>query len=246
MTFKSLHTQEIPLLICNIWDAKSAQMAEELGFQSVGTSSAAIATILGYNDGEEMNFEELLFIVKRIMASTDLPVTVDMEAGYSRDPYTIVEHINKLANAGVVGINIEDSILGEERTLIDVDEFATMLRHITSNTDIFINVRTDTFLLGIEGALEKTLQRCRLYGQVGVHGIFIPCITTPRDIQAVTQATSLPVNVMCMPDLPDFQTLTKLGVKRISMGNFLFDAMYNHHSALLKTILQDQSFKAVF
>lgn len=54
MEFKNLHNQDNPLLICNVWDAKSAQIAERLGFQAIGTSSAAIAAMLGYEDGENM------------------------------------------------------------------------------------------------------------------------------------------------------------------------------------------------
>lgn len=246
MTFTSLHTQDTPLVICNVWDAKSTLVAEDLGFLAVGTSSAAIASTLGYNDGEEMSFDELLFIVKRIVASTSLPVTVDIEAGYSHDQYVITDHINKLADIGVAGINVEDSLVKGERALQDADKFASRLQHITSNTDIFINVRTDTFLLGIENALEITLHRTNLYERAGADGIFVPCITAPNDIQAVAQATSLPLNVMCMPDLPNFETLTGLGVKRVSMGNFLFDVMYSHHNAVLKAIQEDQSFKAVF
>lgn len=119
MTFTSLHTQSTPLLICNVWDAKSAQVAEELGFQTLGTSSAAIASLLGYQDGEDVGVDELMFIVKRIVASTCLPVTVDIEAGYSHDPHVIVEHINKLVDVGVIGLNIEDTIVGTKRLLKD-------------------------------------------------------------------------------------------------------------------------------
>ena len=62
MTFKELHQQETPLLICNVWDVASAKTAEKLGFKAIGTSSAAIATLLGYDDGENMSFEELYYV----------------------------------------------------------------------------------------------------------------------------------------------------------------------------------------
>ncbi len=85
MVFKKLHNQNYPLLICNVWDVASAKIAEKLSFQAIGISSAAIATLLGYKDGENMSFSELSYLVKRIIAKTKLPLTVDLESGYSRE-----------------------------------------------------------------------------------------------------------------------------------------------------------------
>ena len=84
-TFEKLHRQTLPLLIGNVWDVPSAKIAELVGFQAIGTSSAAIAKMLGYEDGEEMTFSELSYIVERINANTQLPLSVDLEVGYSRD-----------------------------------------------------------------------------------------------------------------------------------------------------------------
>jgi len=251
MSFKKLHKQNNPLVICNVWDVASVKSAEKLNFQAIGTSSAAIATMLGYEDGEQMSFSELIYIVKRIMRNTELPVTVDIETGYSNDPKEIASHIKILSDLGVVGINIEDSNVLNERTLINADDFAKKLSEIKKelakeNVSIFINVRTDTFLLGIENTLEECVERIKLYESVGADGIFVPCIEKEEDIIAVIKSTELPVNVMCMPNLPDFDMLSKLGVKRISMGNFMFDKINNHFESTLNSVLQTQSFKPIF
>ena len=173
-----------------------------------------------------MTFDELLYIVKRIVACSNLPLTVDIEAGYSRDPLKTAKNIKILAEIGVVGINIEDSIVNEERTLVDANSFAEYLSAIKrqlvkDQVEIFINVRTDTFLLGEKAALDETQKRASLYEFAGADGLFVPCITQSDDIQAVVSSTKLPINVMCMPNLPDFESLKALGAKRISMGNFL-------------------------
>lgn len=44
--FKDLHSQNKPLLLCNVWDAASAKAAQKLNFQAIGTSSAAIAWMM--------------------------------------------------------------------------------------------------------------------------------------------------------------------------------------------------------
>jgi 2-methylisocitrate lyase-like PEP mutase family enzyme len=251
MSFKKLHEQNNPLVICNVWDVASVKSAEKLNFQAIGTSSAAIATMLGYEDGEQMSFSELTYIVKRIIRNTELPVTVDIETGYSSDPKEIASHIKTLSDLGVVGINIEDSNVLNERTLINADDFAKKLSEIKKelakeNVSIFINVRTDTFLLGIENTLEECVKRIKLYESVGADGVFVPCIEKEEDIIAVVKSTALPVNVMCMPNLPDFNMLSKLGVKRISMGNFMFNEISNHLESTLNSVLQTQSFKPIF
>lgn len=251
MKFIDMHHQNHPLLLANVWDVPSAKIAEELGFQAIGTSSSAIATLLGYSDGEEISFSEVLYMIKRISACTDLPLSVDLEAGYSRDPLKIVDHIKTLADIGIVGINIEDSCMDEDRTLVDAEKFATLLNTVVrtlenQDIDIFINVRTDTFLLNVSDKLEETKRRIALYESAGVHGIFIPCIEDIRDIQAVTQCSQLPINVMCMPNLPNFEVLSDLGVARISMGNFIFEDMYRYFKTKTTKIQTQASFKSIF
>lgn len=251
MTFNELHQQDEPLIICNVWDAASAKVAEKLGFQAIGTSSAAIASLLGYEDGESMSFEELSYLVKRIVANTSLPLTVDLESGYSRDPSEVVRHINILSEAGVVGVNIEDSIVDGERKLINSNDFATLISSIKKklkedNQDIFLNVRIDTFLMGVSSSLMETEKRVKLYTDAGADGIFVPCIEKENDIKILVEKSTLPINVMCMPNLPNFKKLKELGVKRISMGNFLFDNIVNNLKFNLNSIMSNQSFETIF
>ncbi|MDP2562802.1 isocitrate lyase/phosphoenolpyruvate mutase family protein [Psychrobium sp. 1_MG-2023] len=249
--FNVLHYQTAPLVICNVWDVASAIMAEKSGFEAIGTSSAAIAGMLGYADGEEISFDELLFIVKRIASCSNLPLTVDIEAGYSDNPIKTAGYIKQLANVGVVGINIEDSKVDGMRQLVDENQFADYLSAIKTqlnkdNVDMFINVRTDTFILAVDDVVEATNLRIKVYEAAGADGIFVPCITQPEHISALVRATSLPINVMCMPQLPDFELLTSLGVKRISMGSFAFDKLQDELEGVLSNIKHTGSFATLF
>lgn len=251
MNFKNLHQQVSPLLICNVWDVTSAKIAEQLNFKAIGTSSAAIAAMLGYRDGEEMDFSELEYIVKRIKNNTSIPLSVDLESGYGDNPSEIMSNIKRLISLGVVGINLEDSIIGKKRTLLPAGQFSKIISEIKNqctkeNINIFLNVRTDSFLLNQASPLSETKKRSKCYENAGADGIFIPGITQENDIKNVVQDTHLPINVMCMPDLPDFEVLTSLGVKRISMGNFLFDYMYNGVEMTINTILKQKSFTPIF
>lgn len=77
MNFNQLHHQEKPLLLANVWDVPSAKTAEVRGFDAIGTSSAGMAALLGYEDGELMPFDALLLMVERTAQSTPLPLSVD-------------------------------------------------------------------------------------------------------------------------------------------------------------------------
>ncbi|MFD2582000.1 isocitrate lyase/phosphoenolpyruvate mutase family protein [Pedobacter vanadiisoli] len=250
-TFKHLHKNSSPLLIGNVWDVKSAETFQSAGFRAIGISSQAISNALGYPDGENLPFEDLLRITQRITEVVDLPLTVDMEAGYSRNLDGILKNIEKLHDYGAIGINLEDTIPGEKRSLTPAASFAETVAAVAEHIrrkrlGIFLNIRTDGFLLGLPHALEETLKRVKLYEEAGADGIFVPCITKLDDIKTVIQSTSLPINVMCMPDLPGFKELELLGVKRISMGGFLFNKVYDYAGVLARKILAEQEFSSIF
>ena len=249
--FKQLHYNKEALLLPNAWDAKSAKTFQESGFEAVATSSVAVANALGYEDGEELPFHELLFVVRRICHSTKLLVSVDIEGGYSRNPSQICSHIDQLCQLGVVGINIEDSIAEGLRSISDASAFSKILEQIKSfcmnrKLDVFLNVRTDTYLLNIQNRFEDTLERIEIYENSGGDGIFIPCLTNLEEMSLFCQKTALPINVMCMPDLPSFSELSRTGIKRISMGPFVFQFLSRQQSMVTSRILEERSFKSLF
>jgi 2-methylisocitrate lyase-like PEP mutase family enzyme len=249
-TFLKLHQGPTPLLLANIWDVHSAKLFEASGYKAIGTSSQAVATSLGYEDGEKLPFDSLLQLAKRVVQSVSIPFMVDIEGGYSRSVNGIIENIKKLHDAGVAGINLEDTVAGTSRTLQAAGEFQKILSavadHISRNNwKLFVNVRTDAFLLGMPAALSETLTRISIYKDSGAEGIFVPCITNKEDISAVVRSTDLPINVMCMPGLPDFDALASLGVKRISMGPFFFNKVYNSIGTISKAINSQGNFSSI-
>ncbi|SDF11454.1 isocitrate lyase/PEP mutase family protein [Epilithonimonas hungarica] len=250
--FKNLHQNEQPLLIGNVWNVQSAKVYENLDYKAVATSSSAVAHSLGYEDGEQISFEEYFYIIERIIKSVSIPLSVDLESGYGNDVEKIVDNISRLSEIGVVGINLEDSfIINGTRQLLDKETFYKKLKAIIDGLndkgiEIFINIRTDTFLLGLENALNETLERIKMFEELGVDGVFVPCITSEKDIEAVTKSTKLPINVMCMKDLPNFETLQKLDIKRISSGNFLNDYIYENLKEISQDIISKQDFSPVF
>lgn len=222
---KSLHHQSTPLLIANTWDAISSKAAEKAGFQVIGTSSHAIANMLGYEDGEVIPFEEMFFIVKKIVKATSLLISVDFESGYSDDPQEVAKNVEKLVDAGILGINLEDGLTkGKDRTLGDSSILADKIKAIKSHLkskgkDIYINARIDTYTTKPTPALDETLKRIKTYEEAGADGFFVPLINEDNDIKDVLQATQLPLNVFMKDGLKSYDEFAALGVHRVSYGN---------------------------
>ena len=250
--FKALHHDKNLFILPNAWDAKSALLFQENKFQAVATSSAAVAAALGYEDGEQMPFADYVFVIKRILASVKIPLTVDMEMGYGKTKEEILKNLRTLIELDVAGINIEDStILDSKRSLKDAKEFATTIEFIKSKLtseklSLFINIRCDTYLLGVSDKQKETTKRLKIYGSTGADAVFLPCISDENDIAEAVNNSKLPINVMCIPGLPGFDTLNKLGVKRVSMGPFLFNSVYKEVSELSQKIVDNKNFSPLF
>jgi 2-methylisocitrate lyase-like PEP mutase family enzyme len=250
--FKNLHHGKNLFVLPNAWDAKSALIFQEKEFAAIGTSSAAVSASMGYEDGEGMPFEDYLFVLRKILNAVTVPVTVDMEMGYGKNSTEITENIQKLIELGVVGINIEDSsITNANRTLKDGNEFAKTIEHIKSqltakNLSIFINIRCDTYLLNIKDKQKETTDRLKKYQSTGADGIFLPCISDENDIAEAVSYSKLPLNVMCYPGLPGFDKLNELGIKRVSMGPFMFNTVYKKAGELCQHIIDKKNFAPIF
>lgn len=223
--FKELHVAGKPLMIANVWDVVSTKAAEKAGLKVVGTSSHPIADTLGYKDGEEIPFDEVFYIIERIVKSTDLLVSSDIEAGYSDNPEEVANNVSRLVSIGVVGINLEDGLTGgEDRTLGEISVLVNKIRATKAKLeslgkDIYINARIDTYTTKHPDALEETLKRIQAYEEAGADGFFIPLLNDDEDIKKVLEATKLPVNVFLKDGLKSYDEFAKSGIHRTSSGN---------------------------
>lgn len=241
--FFQLHHQEKAFIIANAWNVKSAQIIENNGYDAIATSSGAIAESLGYADGEKIPFNELLYLVQRITSCTNIPISVDLERGYTNDLSELNDNILKLIEVGVVGINLEDA-QGEDIYLKKLNSIKNYLTK--NNLDLFINARTDVFLQKLEAPLATTLKRAKLYADAGANGLFVTGVQDIEIIKEITSSTRLPVNVVAVPKLSSIEALASSGVKRISMAVFLYKATYNQLEKLVRDVKTEQSLAPLY
>jgi 2-methylisocitrate lyase-like PEP mutase family enzyme len=225
--FKSLHVKGNPVILFNIWDAGSAKAIEEAGAKAIATGSWSVAAAHGYEDREEIPLDMVITNLERIVASVNVPVTLDFEGGYAKLPAELRENVTKVIEAGGVGINFEDQLVGEEG-LYPIKEQSSRIKGVHSATirtgiPIFINARTDIFLKADplqhnEAHLKEAIERAKAYADVGASGFFAPGLRNPKYIEQLCEHSPLPVNILVMPDVPSSKQLAELGVARISYG----------------------------
>lgn len=225
--FKNLHIKGNPIILFNIWDAGSALALQEIGAKAVATGSWSVAAAHGYEDREEIPLEMVIKNTERIVANVNVPVTIDFEGGYAKLPAELRENVTKVIEAGAVGINFEDQIVGEEG-LYSIEEQRSRIIGVHSASKrtgipVFINARTDIFLKADpaqhnEDHLREAIERAKAYADAGASGFFAPGLRNEKFIEKLCEHSPLPVNILVMPDVPPSKKLAELGVARISYG----------------------------
>lgn len=224
--FARLHVPGSPLVLFNVWDAGSAQAVAKAGAKAIATGSASVAAANGFGDGEELPLEFALTNAARITASVELPVTVDFEGGYAREPQAVERNLARLAQSGAVGCNFEDQVVGTDQ-LYSIDDQAERIAAARrgAGADFFINARTDIFLKAPiethdEAIVDHALERARAYADAGASGFFVPLLADLKLLERVCSKSPLPVNFMAFPNCPSRDDVAAAGVARISHGPF--------------------------
>lgn len=243
--FAKLHRNSVPLTLPNIWDAGSAVLFQAAGARALATSSAALAWSLGYADGGALPRAGLLGAIRRIARVARVPLSVDIEDGYSDDPAEVSKLVAAIAEAGVVGINIEDGA-GTARLLCDK---LIAVRKALGDRPLFINARTDVYLRGLasgEEAVALTLDRLRAYHSAGADGAFVPGLTSIDEAAQVAAGMPMPLNLMALPGMVGVAALFAAGVRRFSAGPALFQAAYGRAFELARRISEGGEVEGLF
>lgn len=225
--FDALHRSGVTLALPNAWDAASACVFESVGFMAIGTSSAGIAFSRGYPDGARIPLAEMKEAVRRIVAVVNVPVTVDIEAGFGTTSKEVLNTVSEMLDVGAVGINLEDAPRAGFNELRDCDEQANLIESIRAmankvGINLYINARTDVYWLKFgkpETRLNATIARLCAYRKAGATGVFVPGLTDSETISAIVNAVDCPLNILAAPGCTDIAGLTQLGVARLSLGS---------------------------
>ncbi len=220
--FGSLHIPGDPLVLVNIWDAGSAKAVAAAGAKALATGSYGVAGAQGIADGEEFPLGDAIANLEHIVAATELPVSIDLEAGYGDDAGEVCQSVQRAFDAGACGINMEDRMPGEDR-LLAPEIFADRIAAAAS-TGLWVNARCDVFRgqsaeSDGEALVREALERAKIYADMGAGSLFVPFLSDAKCIAAICEGSPLPVNILRSADGPGHAELASLGVARISHGH---------------------------
>jgi len=194
---------ELPdvLLAPGVYDALSALVAEQAGFEALYLSGASIAyTLLGRSDIGLTTVSEVVDTLAHITDRVKVPVIVDADTGFGNALNT-QRTVRDLERAGASMIQLEDQTFPKRcghldgKTVVPVKEMEGKLRAALDarhSLNTLILARTDA--LAIEG-FEAALERAERYLECGVDALFIEAVRTPEqmDIACKRFASRIPL-----------------------------------------------------
>jgi methylisocitrate lyase len=197
-----------------------ARLVEELGFEGVYVSGAALSADLALPDIGLTTLTEVAGRGAQIAAATDLPVLIDADTGFG-EPLNLARTIHALEAAGVAGCHVEDQVNPkrcghlDHKAVVDRD---TMVRRIRAavaarrDPAFVICARTDA--RAMEG-LDAAIERARAYVDAGADMIFPEALVDERELAAFRVAVDVPLlaNMTEFGKSPllDVRTLASLG-----------------------------------
>lgn len=237
-TFAALHIPGEPLVLYNIWDPGSARAVAAAGAKALATGSHPVGNASGFGDGQKVPISYVIENARRIIAATDLPLTVDFEGAYSTDAEEGAANVARLKEAGVIGCNLEDQVIGGE----GLHPLAAQVARISAirravGEAFFINARTDLFLKfeeHDEALVDRAIERGRAFADAGASGFFVPRLADPGQVERVVREVPLPLNVIAFPGAPPRRDWAAAGVARISYGPFPFRRLMDQLQANAK------------
>ena len=225
--FRNKHRGPRLLLLPNAWDAMSARIFAAAGFDAIATTSGGVAWSLGYADGEQAPWDEVVAATARIVRAARVPVTADIEAGYGDTPDAVGRSVAEIIAAGAVGVNLEDGTpRGPIRSPADAADRVRAAREAAkaAGVPIVINGRTDLYLrnIGDEASrFEETVERGRAYLAAGADCVYPIGLRDPATVGRLVKALGAPININVRAGSPSVAELEALGVARASTASQL-------------------------
>ncbi len=252
--FLKYHRDKDILVLLNSWDIGSSKLIEASGYKAIATTSMGVAAALGYPDCQVITLSEVIQITTGIVNAVQVPVSVDIEAGFGNDLNEITDSVKKIIATGIVGVNIEDS-LELNPNLIDEMEFCERISAIRALSDslgfhLVINARTDSFYVSSGSTQEKlseSIKRGNKYREAGADCIFVQPVSDKEIISTLIKEINAPINILANPTIgagvtPTIKELQDLGVARVSLGSGLMKATLS----LIKKVADELSEKGTY
>jgi methylisocitrate lyase len=241
-----------PLQIIGVPNALFAKMAEEVGFQALYLSGASLsANAFAYPDLGLLSLETLLDEAARLVGATTLPLLVDIDNGWDHPLLLEVAQEEFSRLGGVAALQIEDQA-GVKRCghregiqLVSPEEMCERIS-ILKKGSFEVVARTDAFQ---QEGIEKTIQRCHLYGEAGADLFFVEAVPSLEVVHQLKRALKKPLllNLTEFGKTPTFskEEMAKAGVEALLYPLTLSRVLWGEGKRFLEQFQKESSQKFV-
>jgi len=190
---------ECPLQVAGTINAYSALLAERAGFKAIYLSGGGVAAAsFGLPDLGMTNLNDVCEDVRRITATTDLPLLVDADTGFG-NYLGITRCIQELTRAGAAGCHIEDQVQAKRcghrpnKSIVSKAEMVDRIKAaVDARTDHSFVIMARTDALAVEG-LDAAIDRAVACVEAGADMIFPEAITELAHYKAFADAVKVPI-----------------------------------------------------
>lgn len=228
-------------------DVMTAIMIQHAGFKAVGTSSVALGLQLGCPGNQAISKETMVEVVSNICRAVSVPVSIDLESGYSETAAGVEDVTREVIQAGVVAFNLEDSDGVPGGGLMPVEEHCERIRAARRGAEkegvaLFINGRSDPFWntdgKSFEEKTDEAIRRANAYVEAGADGIFVSGAKgIPAEfIARMVKEIRAPFSTMLNTSGSTVNELKALGVRRLTLGGLVARAQAGYVGKALAEI----------
>jgi carboxyvinyl-carboxyphosphonate phosphorylmutase len=229
--FRALLSGDVCVHPGSVYDAISARIAEDLGFETgMFAGSVASMTVLGAPDIVMLTLSEFADQAQRICRAGELPLIVDADHGYG-NALNVMRTVEALEIAGISAMSIEDTELppahgsANTRRLIPVEEgIGKMRAALEARRDPGLVILGRTSAPVITG-VDDTITRVKAYQEAGVDAIFLAGMKTRADLEAIATEIDIPIMLGgSSAELLDREYLATQGVRIALQSHLPFSA----------------------
>ena len=250
---KELRTKPI-LKVGGAFDAMSAKLVENNGFDAIWAGSFAISATHALPDASIMTMTEFLAVASNMVESCKIPVIADCDTGFG-GPSNISHMVKKYETAGIAAISIEDKIFPKQNSLLEngkqelisEKEFVAKIiaaRDTKQNKEFMIIARTEALIAGM--GVNEALKRANAYEDAGADAILIHSKKdTPNEIFEFSDMWNGNIPLIVVPTSYPSVNLDELISHKIRMVIYANQSLRVAHSAMSRVLQEINKTKSL-
>jgi len=244
------------LVMPDAFDAFSAILIEQAGFEAVQCSGKSMAAAAGYADENCLSYSENLEVTRKIVNAVSVPVMADGEDGFG-NASKLTQTIREFIRIGVAGMNLEDGVLSSwdvSLSVIPMERMSEKIRFVrkaaiaTGNPDFVINARTDALSSAIDKVygLSEAVKRSNCALESGADLAFVTGVTSLDQARELRERINGPISIAAglayNSQAFSVADLVNLGVARVSLPLLVILGATQGMKTVLNAAMQNKDF----